>query len=64
MAKDEIDLYDDRGTALAKGVPLEAISPLNNEAIRKIVNLTIRTGAVDLAGLEKKLKTGGIGKGY
>lgn len=61
MAKDEIDLYGDRGNVLAKGVSLDAISPLKNAAIKKIVNLTIRTGAVDVAGLDKKLKTGAIG---
>ncbi|MBA7542821.1 hypothetical protein ES705_35145 [subsurface metagenome] len=58
---DEIDLYGDRGNVLAKGVSLDAISPLKNAAIKKIVNLTIRTGAVDVAGLDKKLKTGAIG---
>jgi hypothetical protein len=26
--KDKIDLYDDRGKVIEKGVPLEAISPL------------------------------------
>ncbi len=57
---DEIDLYDDRGNVLAKGVPLDAISPLKNAAIKKIVSMTIRTGAVDMAGLDKKLKTGTI----
>jgi len=57
---DEIDLYDDRGSVLAKGVSLDAISPLKNAAMKKIVNLTIRTGAVDMAGLDKKLKTGAI----
>jgi len=61
---DEVDLYDDRGNQLASNVPLEAISPLKNPAIKKIVNLTIRTGAVDLAKLENKLATGTIaGKG-
>ncbi|NAT11412.1 methyl-coenzyme M reductase subunit beta, partial [ANME-1 cluster archaeon AG-394-G06] len=61
---DEIDLYDDRGSVLAKGVPLDAISPLKNAAIKKIISMTIRTGAVDMAGLDKKLKTGTIaGKG-
>lgn len=57
---EEIDLYGDRGNVLAKGVSLDAISPLKNAAIKKIVNLTIRTGAVDVAGLDKKLKTGAI----
>lgn len=58
---DEIDLYDDRGNVLAKGVPLENVSPLRNDAIKRIVNLTIRTGAIDLAGLEKSLATGTLG---
>jgi len=64
MAKkveDKVDLYDDRGNVLASDVPLDAISPLKNPAIRKIVNLTIRTGAVDMAKLDKKLKTGELG---
>jgi methyl-coenzyme M reductase beta subunit len=64
MAKaieDKIDLYDDRGNVLASDVPLQAISPLRNSAIKKIINLTIRTGAIDLAKLEKKLATGTIG---
>jgi methyl-coenzyme M reductase beta subunit len=63
MAKieDKIDLYDDRGNVLASDVPLWAISPLRNPAIKKIVNLTMRTGAIDLAKLETKIKTGAIG---
>lgn len=64
MAKDEIDLYDDKGNVLAKGVPLQNISPLKNAAIKRIVSLTVRTGATDLAGLQKKFATGEIaGKG-
>jgi len=57
---DEVDLYDNKGKKLASGVPIQNISPLRNAAIKKIVNLTIRTGAVDLAGLEKKFATGAI----
>ena len=57
---DEVDLFDDKGKKLASGVPIQNISPLKNAAIKKIVNLTIRTGAVDLAGLEKKFATGAI----
>jgi methyl-coenzyme M reductase beta subunit len=60
MVEDKIDLFDDRGNKLASDVPLDAISPLKNPAIKKIVNLSMRTGAVDLAGLEKKLATGQI----
>jgi methyl coenzyme M reductase beta subunit len=51
---DEIDLYGGKGNKLASGVPLGNISPLKNAAIKKIVNLAIRTGAVDLAGLIHK----------
>ncbi len=58
---DELDLYDDRGNVLVKDAPLEAISPLRNSAIRKIVSLTTRTGAIDMAKLDSKLKTGAIG---
>ena len=59
-AMDKIDLYDDRGSVLAKSVPLDAISPLKNPAIKRIISLTIRTGAVDMARLDTKLKTGAI----
>jgi len=58
--EDVIDLYDDYGKRIAKGVPLEAISPLRNNAIKKIASLTKRTLAVNLAGIEKGLKTGNI----
>lgn len=62
MAKveDKIDLFDDKGNKLASNVPLWAISPLKNPGIKKIVNLAMRTGAVDLAKLEKNLATGAI----
>jgi methyl-coenzyme M reductase beta subunit len=64
MVEDKIDLFDDRGNKLASDVPLSAISPLRNPAIKKIVNLSMRTGATDLAKLEQRLTTGQIaGKG-
>lgn len=62
--KDKIDLYDDRGKLIEKDVPLEAISPLYNPAIQRIASLAKRTIAVDLAGIEKSLKTGKVGGGY
>ena len=46
--EDVIDLYDDNGKRIAKDVPLEAISPLRNNAIKEIVSLTKRTVAVSL----------------
>ncbi len=58
--EDVIDLYDDNGKRIAKQVPLESISPLRNNAIKKIASLTKRTLAVNLAGIEKGLKTGSI----
>ena len=61
--KDVIDLYDDRGKLIESNVPLEAISPLRNGAIKRIASMTARTVAVNLAGLEKALKTGSIGGG-
>ncbi len=62
--KDVIDLYDDYGKRIAKDVPLEAISPLRNNAIKKIASLTKRTVAVNLAGIEKSLKTGAMAGAY
>jgi methyl-coenzyme M reductase beta subunit len=61
--KDKIDLYDDRGKLIERNLPLEAISPLYNPAIKRIGMLAKRTIAVDLAGIEKGLKTGRVGGG-
>jgi len=62
MAKieDKVDLYDDRGNKLLGDVPLTAISPVRNPAIRKITGMVSRLAAVDLAGLEKKFSSGAI----
>ncbi|MBN1110139.1 MAG: coenzyme-B sulfoethylthiotransferase subunit beta [Methanomassiliicoccales archaeon] len=59
--KDKVDLYDDRGKLIEKDVPLDAISPLNNAAIKRTISLTKRTIAVNLEGIEKGLKTGQVG---
>jgi methyl-coenzyme M reductase beta subunit len=59
--KDTIDLYDDKGKILEKAVPLEAISPVINPTIRKMINLTKRSVAVSLEGIEGALKTGKVG---
>ncbi|MBI4813642.1 MAG: hypothetical protein HY802_04845, partial [Methanobacterium sp.] len=39
MAKfeDKVDLYDDRGNLVEAEVPIEALSPLRNPAIKAIV---------------------------
>ena len=60
---DKIDLYSDRGVLLKSDVDLNAISPLKNAAIKKLVNLTKRTVAVNLTGIENALKTGKVGGG-
>ena len=58
---DKIDLYDDRGNLVDTNVPLEAISPLLNPAIKQMVQLIKRCVVVDLEGLEKALATGAVG---
>jgi len=65
MAKytDTIDLYSDDGKLLKSGVTLERISPLVNPAIKRIIDLTKRTIAVNLGGMQKGLATGKVGKG-
>jgi len=59
--KDKVDLYDDRGKLIEKDVPLDALSPLNNAAIKRTISLTKRTIAVNFEGIEKGLKTGSVG---
>lgn len=63
MAKfdDKVDLYDDRGSLVESNVPIEALSPLRNPAIKSIINGVKRTVAVNLEGIEKSLKTGSVG---
>jgi len=65
MAKysETIDLYDDEGKLLKSGVSLERISPLVNPATKKIIDLTKRTIAVNLGGIEQALRAGKVGKG-
>jgi methyl-coenzyme M reductase beta subunit len=58
---DKIDLYSDRGVLLKSDVDLSAVSPLKNVAMKKLINLTKRTVAVNLAGIENALKTGKVG---
>ncbi len=60
--KDVIDLYDDNGKLLKSNVAIEKISPLVNPAIKKIIDDTKRTVAVNLGGMQDALKTGKIGK--
>ena len=59
--KDTINLYDEKGQLVEENVPLEAISPLHNPTIQKLVKDVKRTVAVNLAGIENSLITGAIG---
>ncbi len=63
MAKfeDKVDLYDDRGNLVEEQVPIEALSPLRNPAIKGIVQGIKRTVAVNLEGTENALKTAKVG---
>jgi len=61
--KDVCDLYDDEGKLLKSKVTLEKVSPLVNPAIKKIIDLTKKTVAVNMAGIEAGVKTGAMGKG-
>jgi methyl-coenzyme M reductase beta subunit len=58
---DKIDLYSDRGVLLKSDVDLNAVSPLQNAAMQRLIALTKRTVAVNLAGIENGLKTGAVG---
>ncbi len=63
MAKfdDKVDLYDDRGNLAESDVPIEALSPLRNPAIKRIIQGIKRTVAVNLEGIENALKTAKVG---
>ena len=59
--KDTIDLYDDEGKLLKSNVTIDKISPLTNKGALELIDLTKRTVAVNLGGIEEALKTGKMG---
>jgi len=59
--KETIDLYDDEGKLLKSGVALDKISPLTNKGVLKLIDLTKRTVAINLGGIDDQLKTGKVG---
>ena len=59
--KDSIDLYDDEGKLLKSNVTIDRISPLVNKGALNVIDLTKRTVAVNLGGIEDALKTGKMG---
>ncbi|MCW4013027.1 MAG: methyl-coenzyme M reductase subunit beta, partial [Candidatus Bathyarchaeota archaeon] len=60
--QDKIDLYDNRGKLIEADVPLEAISPLKNPAIKSIISLVQRAVAVDLEAIQKSMAKAKFGK--
>ena len=59
--EDKVDLHNDRGQKVGSNIPLEALSPLVNPAIKRIINTTLRTVAVNLEGIQNALMTGKMG---
>ena len=59
--KETIDLYDDEGKLLKSNVALDKISPCVNTGAKRIIDLTKRTVAVNLGGIDDALKTGKVG---
>ncbi|MHA1263698.1 MAG: coenzyme-B sulfoethylthiotransferase subunit beta [Candidatus Helarchaeota archaeon] len=59
--KDKIDIYDDRGRLLGENLPLEALSPLYNPYINKLLQAVKSTVFLDLSKLQKMLRLGQVG---
>ncbi|MHC1565706.1 MAG: coenzyme-B sulfoethylthiotransferase subunit beta [Candidatus Syntropharchaeales archaeon] len=58
---DIIDLYDERGELIAEKIPLQAISPLRNRAIRDAIMTFKRSAIINLKKAEHALRTGALG---
>lgn len=59
--EDRIDLYGVNGKLLEADVPLEAVSPMINPTIEKIVHEVKRSVAINLSGIENSLETAAFG---
>jgi methyl-coenzyme M reductase beta subunit len=59
--EDRIDLYGVDGKLLEENIPLEAVSPMVNPTIEKIVQEVKRSVAVNLAGIESALENAAFG---
>ncbi|MBI5680576.1 MAG: coenzyme-B sulfoethylthiotransferase subunit beta [Methanobacterium sp.] len=59
--EDKIDLYGVDGKLLEENVPLEAVSPMINPTIEKIVHEVKRSVAVNLSGIETALEKAAYG---
>ncbi len=61
IVADNIDLYNDRGKLLESNVDLMDIAPTKNDAIKKIIDDTKKSVAINLNGIQKALSTGKMG---
>ncbi|MEN4017067.1 MAG: coenzyme-B sulfoethylthiotransferase subunit beta [Methanobacterium sp.] len=59
--EDKIDLYGVNGKLLEENIPLEAVSPMLNPTIEKIVHEVKRSVAVNLSGIETALEKAAFG---
>lgn len=59
--EDRIDLYGADGKLLEENVPLEAVSPMLNPTMEKIVHEVKRSVAVNLSGIETALEKAAYG---
>lgn len=59
--EDKIDLYGVDGKLLEENVPLEAVSPMLNPTIEKIVHEVKRSVAINISGIEKSLEKAAYG---
>ena len=59
--EDRIDLYGVDGKLLEENVPLEAVSPLINPTIEKIVQEVKRSVAIDISGIQNSLENAAYG---
>ncbi|HRR54039.1 MAG TPA: hypothetical protein P5290_01685 [Candidatus Methanomethylicus sp.] len=61
---DYVNLHDDHGKLIAEKVPLDGLDPVRNRALMKMLYELKRTVIIDLAKVEKSLRTGEIGGEY
>lgn len=59
--EDKVDIYNDLGKCIAEDIPIEALSPLYNPYIRKLLRFFRNTAFIDLKKLETIIKTGRLG---
>lgn len=59
--KDKIDIYNDLSKCVAKDVPIEALSPVYNPYMGKILDLFKRTAFINLPKLQNCIKEGKAG---